>query len=143
MRLLDANLLIYAYDSSSALNGRARAWVEDALSGPEPVRLSWNTILAFLRITTNPRVLENPLAMAEAIAIVDDWFAQPSVAVLEPGSHHWPILKKLLSASQVRGPLVTDTHLAALAIEHGATLQTTDRDFTRFPGLKFANPLSE
>jgi uncharacterized protein len=143
VRLLDANLMIYAYDSSSPHHERARSWLENALGGPEPVRLSWSTIRAFLRVTTNARLLETPLAMADAVAIVDDWLAQPSVGVLEPGSQHWRILKHLLSAAQVRGPLVTDTHLAALAIEHGATLETTDRDFTRFPGLRFENPLSE
>jgi toxin-antitoxin system PIN domain toxin len=141
--LLDANLLIYAYDSSSPRHDRARSWLEATMGGAEPVRISWSTIRAFLRVTTNPRLLDTPLSMAEAVGVVDDWLSQPSVAVLEPGSQHWRILKHLLAEAQVRGPMVTDTHLAALAIEHGAILQTTDRDFTRFPGLRFKNPLSE
>lgn len=141
MKLVDANLLIYAYDSSSPRHKAARSWAEVALSGPEPVRLSWSTIQAFLRITTNHRVMRSPFAMAEAVEIVEEWLAQPAVDIVEPGSRYWTIMKRLLVEAQVRGPLVSDAHLAALAIEHGAMLQSTDRDFSRFPGLRFENPL--
>ena len=141
MKVIDANLLIYAYDSSSRLHAPARSWVEDVLSG-EPVRLPWSSIQAFLRITTNPRILAHPLRMPEAVAIVNEWLAQPSVSTIEPGSRYWAILTKMLAAGQVRGALVMDAHLAAITIEHGAILQTADRDFSRFPGLRFENPLA-
>ncbi len=142
MKLLDANLLIYAYDSSSPFHLLARKWVEDLFNRGEPVRMPWSTIQAFLRITTNPRILNAPLKMADAVAIANEWLAQPSVDVVEPGGRYWPIFTKLLAVGQVRGALVMDAHLAAIAIEHGAVLQTTDRDFSRFPGLRFENPLA-
>ncbi len=141
MILVDANLLLYAYHPASDEHARCRAWLEDALSGHEPVRLAWVTLLAFIRISTSPRVFETPLAVDEATAIVSAWLAQPCVGILEPGERHWEILCDLLSAGQVRGSLVTDAHLAALALEHGATLHTNDRDFARFPGLRLATPL--
>ena len=142
MKLLDANLLIYAYDRSSPRHGPARRWLEEIFSGPEPVRLAWVTILAFLRITTHPRAFENPLAMDEAASFVDEWLAQPAVGILAPGERCWTILRRLLPEAQVRGPLVMDAYLAALAIEHGATLCTADRDFRRFEGLRLVDPLT-
>lgn len=142
MTLIDANLLLYAYDTTSGPHKSARAWLEDALSRPEPVQLSWHTILAFLRISTNPRALQNPLSISEAVAIVSEWLERPMVAILAPGERHWGILKDLLTEGQVYGPLVSDAHLAALAVEHGAELKTTDRDFSRFPALKWRNPLA-
>jgi hypothetical protein len=140
--LVDANLLLYAYDASSDLHARARAWLEDVLSGPDPVALPWAVVLAFLRISTNPRALRQPLEIAEAAAIVSSWFHQPCVLTLEPGERHWAILSALLESAQARGPLVTDAHLAALAIEHGAILATTDRDFSRFDALRVVNPVA-
>lgn len=142
MKLIDANLLLYAYHPASEHHDRARAWLEDALSGDEPVGLAWQTILAFLRLTTNPRVFETPISMAEAASVVSEWLAQPGVAILEPSERHWSLLQRLLSAAQAQGPLVADAHLAALAVEHGATLCTHDRDFARFPGLGVAYPLA-
>jgi hypothetical protein len=142
MILVDANLLLYAYNSSSEHHHPARRWWEAALSKPrQPVALAWVTILAFLRISTNPRAFPSPYSPAEAASFVSEWLAVPTVGVLNPGERHWQILSELLPAAQVRGALVTDAHLAALAIEHGAVLCTTDRDFTRFTGLKTANPL--
>jgi hypothetical protein len=138
--LVDANLLLYAYNPSLERHERSRVWLEEVLSKPGPVRLAWATILAFLRIGTNPRAFENPLSIEEAIRIVSEWLAQPMVAILEPGERHWAILSDLLSTAQLRGPTVMDAHLAALAIEHGATLCTSDRGFTRFPGLRVLNP---
>lgn len=143
MTLIDANLLLYAYDTTSARHKSARAWLEDAFSRPEPVHLSWQAIVAFLRISTNPRALENPLSISEAVAIVSEWLERPMVAILTPGVRHWEILRGLLTEGQVYGPLVSDAHLAALAVEHGAELKTTDRDFSRFPGLKWKNPLAQ
>lgn len=142
MKLVDANLLIYAYDRSSPRHEPARRWLQEAFSGTEPVRLAWVTLLAFLRITTHPRAFENPLAMGEAASFVDEWLVQPPVGILAPGERCWEILRRLLPAAQVRGPLVMDAYLAALAMEHGATLCTSDRDFTRFEGLNLFDPLA-
>lgn len=141
MILIDANLLLYAYDASSRPHAAARRWLEAVLARPEPVGWSWVTLLAFLRIATHPRALESPLSIEEAVTIVGEWLAQPNATMLQPSPSHWDILSALLPASQARGPLVTDAHLAALAIEHGAVLATTDRDFTRFPGVNWRNPL--
>jgi toxin-antitoxin system PIN domain toxin len=139
--LIDANLLLYAYNPSFAWHARARRWLEETLSRPEPVRLTSATILAFLRIGTNPRAFEHPLSIDEAVAIASEWLELPMVALLEPGERYWDILKELLAATQVRAALVMDAHLAAIAIEHGAALCTTDRDFGRFAGLRTINPL--
>jgi toxin-antitoxin system PIN domain toxin len=141
MKLIDANLLLYAYDSGSEFHRVAAAWLAAAFSGPELIGLTWATILAFLRISTHPRMRAQPFTSAEAVAIVQEWLDQPSVRILAPTGRHWAILKDLIPKAQARAALVTDAHLAALAIEHGAVLYTNDRDFTRFPGLKWSNPL--
>ncbi len=141
MILIDANLLIYAYNPEAEQHEPARVWLEHVLGGGEPVWIAWTSVLAFLRVMTNPRVFSRTMTMREAVKIVAAWLDRPGVGVLEAGDRHWPILLGLLLRAQVRGPLVTDAHLAALAIEHGATLCTTDRDFTRFPGLSVRNPL--
>ena len=143
MTLLDANILLHAYNSSAERHDDARRWLEGLLSGPGPVRVAWVTILAFLRISTNSRAYPYPLSPAEACEIVTEWFARPGFASLEPGDRHWQILSGLMTTGQCRGPLIMDAHLAALALEHGATLATTDRDFARFPGLRLIDPLSE
>lgn len=142
MILVDANLLLYAYMARSEQHAAARAWVEKTFAGPLPVRLAWTTVLAFLRISTNPALSGRPLRMDEAAAVVDEWLAQSAVDILTPGEGHWEILRGLLRSAQVRGALTSDAHLAALAIEHGATLCTCDRDFTRFPNLRTLNPLA-
>jgi toxin-antitoxin system PIN domain toxin len=141
MILIDANLLLYAYDSSSEYHKNAKNWLQEILSQAEPVRLSWMTILAFLRISTNPRAFTRPLSINEALAVVSEWLSIPSVHILNPTERHFEIMKTLLPAAQVLGPLVMDGHLAALAIEHGATLYTNDKDFARFSGVRVRNPL--
>jgi toxin-antitoxin system PIN domain toxin len=141
MIVVDANLLLYASDISSVHHRASRQWLEDTLSGNEPVGLAWAALLAFLRIGTDPRIRKNAFSVEEAIAIAAGWLDRPTVTLVNPGDRHWEILRDMMTRGQVRGPLVTDAHLAALAIEHGATLATTDRDFARFPGLKFFNPL--
>jgi toxin-antitoxin system PIN domain toxin len=140
--LVDANVLLYAYNASDPRHPKARAWLETALAGPTPVRLAWVTVLAFIRIATNPRAFAQPMSLADATAIVSTWLAQPSVGLLEPTERHWAILEPLLAVAQARGDLVTDAHLAALALEHGASVCTTDRDFARFPGLRTLEPLT-
>lgn len=142
MILVDANVLLYAYDEASERHAVARQWLETTLSSVEPVRFAWTTILAFLRIGTNARVLEQPLTTAEAIDVVAAWLACPTVAIVEPGERYWEILTRLLTVTAVRGPLIMDAHLAALALEHGATLCSTDRDFARFPDVRLLNPLA-
>jgi uncharacterized protein len=141
MTLIDANLLLYAHDSESPHHPAARVWLESALSGPEAAALAWTVILAFLRISTDPRILQKPLSMSQAAAIVSDWVGRPTVTVLAPGVGHWKILDRLLMEGRASGKLVMDAHLAALAVEHGATIATADRGFARFPGLKLINPL--
>jgi uncharacterized protein len=141
--LVDANLLLYAYHSRSAQHEASREWLEATLSGGEFVRFAWVTLWAFLRISTHPRVFERPLAIADAQAAIASWLAQPVAGIVEPGERHWEILGKLMREGQAAGPLVMDAALAALAIEHGAKLCTTDRDFSRFPGLNWTNPLSK
>jgi toxin-antitoxin system PIN domain toxin len=138
--LVDANVLLYAYHPRAEAHERCRAWVEQAFSGAEAVCLAWITVLAFVRISTNPRVFEQPLLADEALAIVSSWLERPAVSVLEAGEACWGIFRQLVVDAQVSGPLVMDAFLAALALENGATLATTDRDFTRFPGLKLLNP---
>jgi toxin-antitoxin system PIN domain toxin len=139
--LVDANLLLYAYHPKAPQHAGSRAWLEATLSGSQLVRMAWLTVWAFLRISTNRRVFARPLSVSEAEAAVSSWLAQPTVGILDPGERHWDILRRLMRDGQTAGPLVMDAVLAALAIEHGATLHTTDRDFARFPGLKWTNPL--
>jgi len=141
MILVDANLLLYAYHPRAEQHAASRAWLETALSGSALVRFAWLTLWAFLRISTNPRVFARPLSASEAETAVSSWLSQPAAAILDPGERHWDILRGLLREGQTVGPLVMDAALAALAIEHGATLHTTDRDFSRFPSLNWTNPL--
>jgi toxin-antitoxin system PIN domain toxin len=137
----DANLLLYAYDLDSALHLKAREWVEAVLSGEVPVRLPWQTVGAFLRIVTNPALRGERFSPREAAEIVDHWLAQPNVRMLGPSEAHWPLLRQTIMDGQVRGPLMTDAQLAALTMECGGILYTTDRDLSRFPGLRWKNPL--
>lgn len=141
MILPDANILLYAYHPLSPQHKRAKSWVEATFAGRESVRLPWSSILAFIRISTNPRAFEHPLGIDEAGTIVSSWLQLPTVSTIDPGERYWQILQELLVEAQVSGPLVSDAALAALTIENGATLYTTDRDFSRFPGLTFLNPL--
>ena len=140
MILVDANVLLYAYDPRSAHHERCRSWLEKAFSGDDAVAMAWVTVLAFLRISTNPRVYDVPLTIGEAIGIVSSWLERDVVSVLDAGQQTWEILRGLLVDGQVSGPLVTDAFLAALALEIGATLVTTDRDFSRFPRLRLSDP---
>jgi toxin-antitoxin system PIN domain toxin len=142
MILVDANLLLYAEDASNPRNAAARAWWDARLSSADPVLLSWETITAFLRIGTNPRVFQRPLTMAEAVARVESWLAQPCVRLARPTERHWEVLRGFLAEGQAVANLVMDAHLAALAHEHGAELCSCDADFSRFPALAWSNPLA-
>lgn len=143
MKLVDANVLIYAVNSDAAHHERSRHWLEEALSGTEPVGLTWPVLIAFLRITTRRGILERPLPIDAAVAYADSWLQQPSVELPLPGPNHWAILRTLILASGTAGNLTSDAHLAALAIEGGWTLVSTDNDFRRFSGLKILNPISD
>ena len=141
MILPDVNLLIYVHYVRSQVHDAAGQWFATILARPDPIALTWITILGFLRITTNPRALSSPLLVSEAVAIIEDLIQRPQVRILQPGERHWSILQQMLTVGQAAGNLASDAHLAALAIEHGALLCTTDRDFARFPGLRWENPL--
>lgn len=141
MKLPDLNLLIYAVDRRSPSHERSIAWWNGLLSGSETVALSWTVLLGFVRLTTNPSVVQEPLRSDEALDYVDRWLAQPVTTVIEPTPRHAAVLRDLLGPVGTAGNLVSDAHLAALAIEHGADLCSADRDFGRFPGLRWVNPL--
>lgn len=141
MILVDANLLLYAYHPKAEQHEKSRGWLEAVLSGTDVVGFAWLTLWAFVRISTNPRVFENPLSASEAADAVSSWLDQPVSTILQPGGRHWDILRAVARDGQAVGPLFMDAVLAAIAMEHGATLCTTDRDFARFPGLKWTNPL--
>lgn len=142
MILVDANLLLYAYHPRAERHAESRAWLESTLAGPNLVRFSWLTLWAFLRIGTSRRVFDKPLSTAEAEAAISTWLAQPAVGILEPGERHWDILRAQVREGQASGPLVMDAVLAVIAIEHGATICTADRDFARFPRVKWTNPIA-
>lgn len=141
MILVDVNLLLYAYDSSSKHHESAKSWWENQLSQPQPVGLPWATILAFLRIATNPRILTSPMDISEAVEIVQSWLVRPMVFIPAPTEQHWEFLQKLLIESQSPANHVPDAHLAALAMEHGALLCSNDRDFLRYNNLRWENPI--
>lgn len=141
MIIPDANLLLYAYNSSIAEHAAAKAWWEKTLSSPETVGLPWQIITAFLRIATNHRAFPHPLTIDEAAEAVSEWLERPMIRLIAPGERHWAIFQRLLTDEQCVGPLVMDAHLAALAMEHGATLYTHDRDFSRFSALLTIDPL--
>jgi toxin-antitoxin system PIN domain toxin len=140
--LVDANILLYAEDSLHPRNRKARTWWDDQLSGSRSVCLCWTVLSAFIRIGTNPRVFESPLSLEQAVARVQSWLEQPCARVVRPTDRHWTVFQQMLSDGQAVANLVTDAHLAALAIEHGCQLASTDSDFARFSKLKWMNPLA-
>jgi len=140
--LIDANFLLYAHDSSSPVYETAHRWFLEVLDGPEPVGLPWSAVLAFIRISTSPKIFKVPFSTERAVEAVDFWFSRPAATFLHTGEEHWPYLRDLLLKTGTKAPLVTDAHLAALAIEHHATLVTRDGDFSLFPGLRTLNPLA-
>mgnify|MGYP000316897866 FL=1 len=142
MILVDANLLIYAIDRDSPHHKTARKWLEGALSGPTTVGFAWGVILAFLRLTTRPGILNRPMSTDAALDFIDEWLSLPVAETVVPGERHWPVLRNLLASAGAAGNLTSDAHLAALAIERGATVYSADNDFGRFPGLRHVNPLA-
>ncbi len=141
MILVDANLLVYAHVSSFAQHEAARRWLDDRLNGTAPVGLPWPSILGFIRLVSNPRIFERPLRVGDAWHQAGEWLDCDSVWIPGPTDRHREVLGPLLAAAE-RATLVPDAHLAALALEHGLTLCSTDGDFARFPGLRWENPLT-
>lgn len=141
MRLPDVNLLLYAVDDRSPRHGDARTWLEETLSGAETVAFAWSVLLAFIRLSTRAAVFENPLSVDEALDLVQEWLALPCATVVHPTDRHVQVLRSMLEPLGTAGNLTTDAHLAALAVEHGATLCSRDADFSRFSGLDWRDPL--
>ncbi len=142
MNLVDANLLLYAEDSLSEHHEAARTWWDAQLSGSEPVALCWPVLNAFIRIATNARLHQRPLTLKEATERVQSWFNQSCLRLIQPTEAHWKIFQQTLRSGNAVANLVTDAHLAALAMEHNCVLQSTDADFSRFRGLKWKNPIA-
>ena len=142
MILIDANILLYACNAAADLHSKSRDWLDAKLNGAAPVGLPWASLLEFLRISTNPRAFRRPLTMAAAWEQVASWLTAEPVWSPEPSERHAELFGKLLALPGMYGNLVPDAHLAALAIEHGLTLCSTDGDFARFPGLNWLNPLA-
>jgi len=141
--LVDANVLLYAYDAGDPRHAQAAKWLERAFGGSTDVGIPLTAILAFIRISTDPRVYEKPRDPDDAISLVETWLARSNVQLIGPTDRHWPTLRRLVAAGKARGSLIMDAHLAALATERGASLATTDRDFARFPGLRTVDPTSD
>lgn len=141
MKLPDVNLLIYSADESSPRCTRARAWLEQTLSGTEEVGFAWLALVGFIRISTSPTILDNPLSPGRAFEFVNSWLDQSIATVVHPTHQHAVILQELLNPIGTAGNLTNDAHLAALAIEHGAELCSADVDFSRFEGLRWTDPL--
>ena len=142
MILIDANLLIYAHVSNFPQHHAAKNWLDENLNLTAPVGLPWPSLLGFLRIVTNPRIFERPASMKNAWQQIKEWLASPSAWIPQPAERHHEILEGLLIDLDITANLVPDAHLAALAIEHGLILCSTDGDFGRFPDLKWQNPIT-
>ena len=137
----DLNLLIYAYDTTSQRHDAARRWWSGLTNGTERVGVPWLVAAGFIRLTTGPHVMGQSATPDEAIDTVEEWFRLPHVAPLNPGTEHLRLMRGALAAAGVGGNLVTDAHIAALAIEYQAEVHSNDADFGRFPGLRWRNPL--
>ena len=142
MILADANLLLYAEDSLSEHHEAARTWWDAQLSGSDQVGLCWPVLTAFVRIGTNARLHQRPLTAREAVERVQSWLDQPCARLVVPGDQHWTCFQQMLRKGNAVGNLVSDAHLAALAVEHNCVLYSTDSDFSRFRGLKWINPIA-
>jgi len=140
--LVDANLLLYATISDFDQHAAARAWLDERLNAPARVGLPWPSLLAFLRIATNPRIFPRPMAMTEAWRRVTVWLELPNVWVPEPTDRHRELLDAFLTGTATSSKLVADAHLAAIAVSHGLVLCSTDGDFARFAALRWQNPLA-
>jgi hypothetical protein len=141
VKLVDANLLLYATDAESPRHAAARSWLERQMAGDDPLAFAWAVLLVFMRVSTSPRIFEHPLAPDRAFDVIERWLAQPCAVIVHPGDRHATLVRQLLRPLGTAANLVSDAHLAALAIEHGAELNSCDSDFSRFSGLRWVNPL--
>jgi uncharacterized protein len=141
VKLLDVNLLLYAVDEESYHHEPALSWFNETLSGSETVAFAWHALLGFVRLATKPRGARDPWPIRSALDEIQRWLAQPVATVIHPTDRHAAVLRDLLAPLGAGGNLTSDAHLAALAIEHGATLCSHDNDFSRFPGLRWEDPL--
>jgi toxin-antitoxin system PIN domain toxin len=137
----DANLLIYSYDPNAPLHAKSRNWMEDLFSSDDPVGIPFLCVHAFMRYVTDAKRLAAPLRFNEAAEIVDLWTSLPNVRILYPGERHWQVFQHICSQVRIAGPRLTDAAIAAIALEHNAIIHTNDRDFARFPNLRWHNPL--
>ena len=142
MKLVDANVLLYAVNEDAEHHEEARGWLDDALSGAASVGLAWVPVLAFLRLSTRVDLFPRPLSVSAAVDVVQDWLSQPSVEVVHPTARHLDVMGSLLAQVGSGGNLVSDAHLAALAVEHRAEIVSYDNDFSRFPGVRWERPVS-
>lgn len=140
MKIVDANVLLYAVNTGSARHTASRSWLDDALSADESVGFAWSVVLAFVRISTMASVFPRPLSVEQAVATAQDWLAQPSAVVVEPHVRHLAVLGRLLATTGAGGNLVADAHLAAIAVERGAEIVSYDTDFARFEGVHWTSP---
>lgn len=140
--LVDANILLYSVDEDSPFHEPARQWMDSALNGPRRVGIPWMSLIAFMRIATNPRALRAPLAPVEAWGFVEDWIDAPATWIPQPGRGHREILGRLLASLDLRANLVTDAVLAALCIEYGLEIVSADSDFARFTEITCTNPVA-
>jgi uncharacterized protein len=140
MILPDVNVLVHAHNADSLVHGRARNWWDACLAGPEGVGLAWATVLGFIRLTTNRRIVARPLAVSDVMARIETWLGLPHVHLAQPSDTHFARLRAELVRLGTAGNLTTDAHLAVLAMERGYVVYSTDNDFARFPGLRWVNP---
>ncbi len=141
MVIPDANLLIYSQNPGAVQHRAAAEWLKGQFEGADTIGLTWPTLWAFVRIVSNPRLWSNPVGIDDIFDRIEEWRNQPNVILVQPGPRHQSILQGLMTESQSLGTLATDAALASIAIEHAATLASTDRDFRRFSGLSWVNPL--
>lgn len=142
MKIIDANILLYAVNEDAPQHPRAKAWLEQALSGTEPLGFDWTVLLAFLRLSTRTAVFPRPLTLEQAFDIIGSWLDQPNAEIVDPAERHLEVLERLLGPLGTAGNLSSDAHLASLALEYGAELCSCDSDFARFPGLRWTHPLA-
>jgi len=140
VKLVDTNVLLYAVNEADDEHERARSWLDDALGGTEAVGFSWVVLLAFLRLVTKVGLFPRPLAPRDALAVVRAWLDQAPSIVVEPTSRHLEVLAGLIDSVGTGGNLTSDAHLAALAVEHDATIVSYDHDFARFAGVRWTSP---